>query len=299
MESRMYWLVPLGLLVVLLGGCGASPYGSPPTKKDIHQELSLLVETEDPTTHFARNGSPLTISDGNGGTLTAIVGLRNISADGHGEVVFFWHGQTFLGHDRASESMGGDVLSSPSAGVFTVEYPRYRPKDAACCPSLTPAKVNYRWDGKRLKPDKTPPAREIGAGISVYQEKIGQPTITPLPTATPLPSDTPTPAEVMSSSWCVLEGTQYSTYGSETIHLWFQGADASTQCMEARDKWNAHNQLAPLRTMPNGWTSTTADRQVCSYSIHEIVVSVFTDTRYGATQAAVACNWLERISATK
>src|SRR5258708_32870836 len=77
----------------------------PPMSSEISQILSRTVETADPSESFAPSSpadiAPVTVSDGQGGTLTA--GAPNLKPPpaGHGAPVFFWH------HSRCVRWGGG------------------------------------------------------------------------------------------------------------------------------------------------------------------------------------------------
>jgi hypothetical protein len=141
---------------------GTVPQGvptGPPSGAEIVDILSRTIEPGIGKT-FTPGGDPLTISDGAGGYLTAVKGMRstNGTADSTRWLVFFWHNDTFLGWDTAGASMLILGVSSPQVGAFTVTYANYAPGDPTCCASLPPVAVTYQWDGSRLVSDGTPPA---------------------------------------------------------------------------------------------------------------------------------------------
>ena len=128
-----------------------------PSLVEIGLRMSGTIEVAYPSTHFTPWSDPLTIADGRGGTLTAIVGVRYPTADAKGQLVFFWHGRQFLGWDSRYESNAIVGLSSPAPGVFAVRFAHYAPTDALCCPSLRPVQILYRWTGSRIQASGTPP----------------------------------------------------------------------------------------------------------------------------------------------
>jgi hypothetical protein len=108
--------------------------------------------------YFRPIGKPLTIRDGRGtGTLTAIVGGRYPTADGLGQIVFFWHNRTFIGPSSKYETVAVVKLRSPAPGTLVIWYAQYRPSDPTCCPSLPPLKVTYGWSGHILISNGVPP----------------------------------------------------------------------------------------------------------------------------------------------
>ena len=128
---------------------------------DISQILSRTVETADPSESFAPSSpadiAPVTVSDGQGGTLTAVAAIRNPSADGHGALVFFWHNSEFLGWDGGQEAMTTYRVVASGPGDLAVTYANYAANDALCCPSLAPVTIIYRWDRGRLQPNEPVP----------------------------------------------------------------------------------------------------------------------------------------------
>jgi hypothetical protein len=133
------------------------PTGSP-SGAEIVDILSRTIEPGIEKT-FTPVGDPLTISDGAGGYLTAVKGMRstNGTADSTRWLVFFWHNDMFLGWDTAGTSMLILEISSPQDGAFAVTYANYAFDDPTCCASLPPVAVTYQWDGSRLVADGTPP----------------------------------------------------------------------------------------------------------------------------------------------
>lgn len=116
-----------------------------PTVVQIGVQMSSTVEVQNHTVHFTPRINPLTISDGRGtGTLTAIVGVRWPTADGRGQLVFFWHGSHFLGWDSKIESQTAKVRST-APGSFTVTYNGTQ-------------KVHYGFSGTMLISDAAPAA---------------------------------------------------------------------------------------------------------------------------------------------
>jgi LppP/LprE lipoprotein len=98
-----------------------------------------------------------TTRDGAGGSITAVVGLRQPSADGKGQLLFFFRGRRFLGWDRIYESIAIDRISAPRRNRIRVHYANYKPTDPLCCPTLRPVTVDYRWTGRRIRPSRPAP----------------------------------------------------------------------------------------------------------------------------------------------
>jgi hypothetical protein len=126
------------------------------TQSEITQQMANTVEVSTGN-DFVPASAPVTVSDGNGGTLTTVVGLRNPSADGHGQLVFFWHNNQFLGWNSTFETIAIVGLTSSSTGEFDVSYAHYAPSDPMSSPSLPPIMISYTWNGSTLTASGTPP----------------------------------------------------------------------------------------------------------------------------------------------
>ena len=131
---------------------------SAPTAVQVAARLRHTLEIGTRGEYFRSVGKPLTIRDGRGtGTLTAVVGGRYPTADGHGQIVFFWHNRRFNSLSSDYETPAVVSLKSPAPGTFVVTYDRYRRSDPLCCPTLKPRTVIYGWSGHILISDGAPP----------------------------------------------------------------------------------------------------------------------------------------------
>jgi LppP/LprE lipoprotein len=129
-----------------------------PSGAQIEQAMWRTVLVALPLEHFVPAGQLTTISDGSGGALTAEVGAVMPTTDGDGQLVFFWHNRRFVGWDSTVESMIVLQLQPRGPGNFQVTYANYRPSDPACCPSLIPVSVDYRWNGHHFLAEGDPPS---------------------------------------------------------------------------------------------------------------------------------------------
>jgi hypothetical protein len=168
------------LCIVCAGGPSASAAGDQqvraaaacakvgPGVVEIGNQMSATVEASDHTEHFTPFTEPLTIRDGRGtGTVTAILGVRYPTADAHGQLVFFWHGNHFLGWDTNYESLTVMRLWSTAPGLFKVKFARYAAKDALCCPSLKPVTVDFAWSSSHIFISNGVPPRGPGKAVKV------------------------------------------------------------------------------------------------------------------------------------
>ncbi|MGI5223928.1 LppP/LprE family lipoprotein [Actinoallomurus iriomotensis] len=130
---------------------GTPPVAGGPDQATIQNTMTRTVEVAAPTVHFAPVASPVTASDRTGGALTAVVGRRTPTADGHGQLVFFWQGNRFIGWDAETEAMSITKVTGGN-GYFTVTYPHYAADDPACCASLPPVNVTYVWQDDGFVP---------------------------------------------------------------------------------------------------------------------------------------------------
>lgn len=134
--------------VATVSSAPAAPPSTPPAggtdQATIQRDMTRTVEAASPGVHFAPNGAPVTAPDRNGGTLTAAIGQRTPTADGHGQLVFFWQGSRFIGWDAETEAMSITKVTG-GTGYFQVTYTHYAPNDPACCASLPPVTVTYVW----------------------------------------------------------------------------------------------------------------------------------------------------------
>lgn len=138
-----------------------------PTMRRINAVMTRTVEVKNPSVHFVPGSAVVSVPDGDGGRLSAVVGRRSGAADNGGEIVFFFHGTKFVGWDGDTETSGIDSLSG--AGYqFKVRYAHYGPNDPACCPSLKP--VTLRWgfqDNEGFVPSRGTRPRQQGTPVRV------------------------------------------------------------------------------------------------------------------------------------
>lgn len=113
--------------------------------------LKATTESKYKTEHFAAPQAKQTVvTDGVGGTLAAVVGTRFPTADGYGQLVFFWHNGQFIGTSGTTEA--SEILSVQPTGParFTVAYANYKSTDPMVAPSLPPQTVVYSWNGMQM-----------------------------------------------------------------------------------------------------------------------------------------------------
>jgi hypothetical protein len=136
-----------------------------PTPEDVAATMRHTTLENDPDQYFVPFDTPITISDGAGGTLTAIIGGHVNSADGGGQLVFFWHNDAFLGWDKDHEGFKVSVQAGDGP-AFRVSYSYLRDGEPACCPTGT-VDVVYAWDGLQIVPDRDLPPETTGAKVRI------------------------------------------------------------------------------------------------------------------------------------
>jgi len=149
--------VLLAAVVLATVALAATPRA--PSRTQIEAVMRRTVEVRDHSEHFATLGRlvAVTVGDGRGGTLTAVLGTRSPTADGYGQLVFFWHNGRFIGWDSPHESIALVGIEPAGTRAVRVKYAHYSNKDPFCCPSLAPVAVTYRWNGSRLTASGPPP----------------------------------------------------------------------------------------------------------------------------------------------
>lgn len=146
------------------------PPAAAPSMAQIKARLRHTIEIGTRGEYFRPIGRPLTIKDGRGtGTLTAVVGGRYPTADGQGQIVFFWHNRVFIGLSAGYETSAVVSLKSPAPGTFVIRYAEYRPSDPNCCPTVPPRTVTYGWSGHILISNGVPPRRTANPPRVRYQ----------------------------------------------------------------------------------------------------------------------------------
>ncbi len=145
--SKWFWTAAASVLAGAgLAGSVAWAASRPvvPTRAEIqdvmhgYHEAGMTQETYRPL------WKTVTRSDSHGVVDTAVVGMRWPTADGLGQVVFFFAGKRFLGVNSTKEVYAVSQIRAVGEGVFAVTYANYKPTDPAVDPTLPPYTVDYR-----------------------------------------------------------------------------------------------------------------------------------------------------------
>jgi hypothetical protein len=167
--NRQARLAGLAALILAVAAAPTAAFSAPtlvrPSPSAIASVLAHTTEVGSPRVHFKRYVGPLTIPDGHGGSLTAVIGGRWPTADGYGQLIFFWHNAAFLGWDARYESIAIGPMKAGGTGVIQAQFAHYRPSDPLCCPKLPPLKISFRWNGNFLVASRNPP---YGPGRPVF-----------------------------------------------------------------------------------------------------------------------------------
>jgi hypothetical protein len=155
-RSTVTFVAPLALFVVVSGLAPPAIAAGHPTPRAVIRSSMHATAEVGTGRRFQPVGPRHTMGDGAGGAITAQMAMPDPSADGHGNLVFFFHGNAFLGWDSDHTALSIGRLSV-TRRAFHVRYANYRERDALCCPSQRAVAVSYRWRRGRIRASGTPP----------------------------------------------------------------------------------------------------------------------------------------------
>jgi hypothetical protein len=128
-----------------------------PSPSAVHAVMASTSEIQDTGEDFSETSKPILTSDGQGGTLSAVIGTRNPTADGLGQILFFFRNNTWVGLNSHAEATQIKSVVPDGAGAFRVTYVDYAPNDPMYAPNLPPVTVVYRWENGRMVPSRQLP----------------------------------------------------------------------------------------------------------------------------------------------
>jgi serine/threonine protein kinase len=147
------------------------PLGAPggPSLGDLSYSMAQTVEKKDKSEFFVAMSDEFMASDGQGGTITAIIGVvaapPKAALCGTPELVFLFHDQDFEGWDSAQESTA--VLGiQPGVADFQISFYRF----TGYCTQLPSAKVVYRWNGRVFVHSVEPPTN--GVAVTTFYPPV-------------------------------------------------------------------------------------------------------------------------------
>lgn len=129
--------------------------------------MRATTEVRQPDEYFTPFPNQVVTSDGNGGVLTAIGGTRFPTADGLGQLVFFFHNGKVVGVNSDVEVTAIKSIKSIGVGKFAITYVNYKSTDPMVNPSLPPQTVTYSWNGSALVPSAS-----LVSGVTLGNVKI-------------------------------------------------------------------------------------------------------------------------------
>ena len=122
-----------------------------PSAAELKAVMATAKEVGTPGEHMAPvpNLAPVIVK-APGGMVTAALGVRWPTADGYGQIVFFFHGTRFISVNALKEAV--NILAVRAAGPdrIAVKYADYKPTDPLVAPSLPPFIVTYRYTAGRM-----------------------------------------------------------------------------------------------------------------------------------------------------
>jgi hypothetical protein len=121
-------------------------------QSELTAAMSATTEVKDAKEHFVPFPSQVSISDGRGGILTAVGASRFPTADGLGQLVFFFHNGKVVGLNSNVEVTAIQSIKPEGAERFAITYANYKSTDAMVNPSLPPQTVIYTWTGSAFVP---------------------------------------------------------------------------------------------------------------------------------------------------
>jgi hypothetical protein len=119
-----------------------------------------VVEVGYPKTHFSVIDGPITVGDGAGHTITAVVGVRWPTADAKGQLIFFWHDRRFIGWAPTTEAYAMNLDPPHAVGKIVVDFALYPHGTPMCCPRGS-TRITFRLVAGRMKPAKPVPASAL------------------------------------------------------------------------------------------------------------------------------------------
>lgn len=144
-----------------------------PTPAKMARVMAHFHEIHAASEFLAPSGKLVTTTSSDGSTLSAVAGTRSPSADGYGQLVFFFHGDQYVGVSSVWEAMAIIKIAADGVNRFKVTYANYAPSDAAFDPTLKPVTVVYTWNGAKFVSSRTLPS---GVGDKIEVHWLAEPT---------------------------------------------------------------------------------------------------------------------------
>ncbi|PSR22759.1 MAG: hypothetical protein C7B45_05340 [Sulfobacillus acidophilus] len=145
---RRVWLAGLAGMVLAGGWSGTALAASPvnvPSAAQIAKVMHSYRERGVPGETYTPSLNSLTTTPtpSGHGMDAAVIGGRFPTADGYGQLVFFFDDGRFVGLNSPDEAVAVEKLSAAGPGAFRVTYASYTPHDALDDPTLSPVTITY------------------------------------------------------------------------------------------------------------------------------------------------------------
>jgi hypothetical protein len=114
--------------------------------------MGATTEKDDAGQHFVPFPFQIVTRDDEGGYLQAVGASRFPTADGLGQLVFFFHNGKVVGLNSNVEVTAIRSIQAAGTGKFVITYANYRPTDVMVNPTLPPQSVTYTWNGSAFTP---------------------------------------------------------------------------------------------------------------------------------------------------
>lgn len=159
-------MASLAAAVALAGTLGvASVRGGPPLTK-VRRVMDHVREVKNPSETFKPTGLPVALKLKSGQVLSAVIGTRSPTADGYGQLVFFFLGEKFVGLSDTVEATAIRSLVADARQGFRIGYASYAAGAPTYAPRPKPLWITYHWKAGRIVPSRPIP-KGVANGIRV------------------------------------------------------------------------------------------------------------------------------------
>jgi hypothetical protein len=132
-----------------------------------YRERKVAGETYTPF----MNTLTMTARESGSGMDVAVVGGRYPTADGYGQLVFFFDDGRFVGLNSHDEAVAVEKVAAAGPGAFRVTYARYTPQDALDDPTLPPLTITYHVSARGVAASQ-PLSSTVHDNLGVAQREI-------------------------------------------------------------------------------------------------------------------------------
>lgn len=162
--------VSLASAFLLLNALGAEAAPAGPPLAKVRRVMAHVHEIQNPAETFRPTGSPVALRLKSGRVLSAVIGVRSPTADGYGQLVFFFLDRKFVGLSSQVEATAIRSLVAGAPHQFRVGYATYAPGAPTYAPRSKPLWISYRWEHGRIVASRPIP-KSAANGIRVHWVK--------------------------------------------------------------------------------------------------------------------------------